>query len=165
MKTLKSCLITIAILWAGDALAVSPHFITATDAINNVTGVLTCSWKEAGLGNNQNIDYKCEAQANATYVCVNGGGKNPSASNKTNVAGPVSSTGTFNSGKNGAITASLSVSPPGPGSFSCPGGQSLELAQVSYSSVFLIDLTNGVQVQLPDRSTGCLLPDVKGACD
>jgi hypothetical protein len=164
MKILKSCLVAVAAFWTGIALAASPHFITATDSINQVTGVLTCSWKEAGLGNNQNIDYKCEAQGNATYVCVNRGGKNPSASNKTTVTGLVSATGTFNSGKNGAITASLSVNPPGSGDFSCPGGHSLELAQVSYSSVFLIDVTNGVQVQLNDQSTGCLLPDVKGAC-
>jgi hypothetical protein len=164
MKILKSCLVAVAALWTGIALAVSPHFIAATDSINQVTGVLTCSWKEAGLGNNQNIDYKCEAQGNATYVCVNNGGGNPSAKNKTTMTGQVSATGTFNSGNNGQITASLSVNPPGSGNFSCPSGQSLELAQVSYSSVFLIDLTNGVQVQLSDQSTGCLLPNVRGAC-
>ena len=164
MKILKGFLVAVAAYWAGIALAESPHFLSATDSINQVTGVLTCSWKEAGLGNNQNIDYKCEAQGNATYVCVNGGGKNASASNKTTVTGQVSATGTFSSGKNGAITASLSVNPPGSGDFSCPGGHSLELAQVSYSSVFLIDVTNGIQVQLSDQSTGCLLPNVKGAC-
>jgi hypothetical protein len=76
------------------------------EAEGQVTGVLTCSWKEAGLGDNQNTEYKCEAQASATYVCVNNGGSNPSAKNKTNVTGEVSATGTFSSGKNGAITAS-----------------------------------------------------------
>jgi len=164
MKFAKFCLIAIAALCTGVTFAASPHFITATDSINPVTGVLTCSWKEAGLGDNQNIDYKCEAQGNATYVCVNNGGSNPSAKNKTNATGEVSATGTFSSGKNGAITASLSVNPPGPGSFSCPAGQSLELAQVSYTGVFIIDITNGVQEQLSNQSTGCLLPDVKGAC-
>jgi hypothetical protein len=164
MKLLRSCLVAVAAFWTGIGLAASPHFLTTTDSINQVTGVLTCSWKEAGLGNNQNIDYKCEAQGNATYVCVNGGGANPSASNKTTVTGLVSATGTFSSGKNGSITASLSVNPPGSDGFSCPPGQSLELARVSYSSVFLIDITNGIQVQLNDQSTGCLLPNVKGAC-
>ena len=103
MKIAKGCLIALSALAAGVAFAASPHFITATDSINQVTGVLTCSWKEAGLGDNQNID-------------------------------------------------------------SCPSGQSLELAQVSYTSVFIIDITNGVQEQLSNQSTGCLLPDVKGAC-
>jgi len=164
MKFAKFCLIAVAALCTGVTFAASPHFITATDSINAVTGVLTCSWKEAGLGDNLNIDYKCEAQGNATYVCVNNGGSNPSAKNKTNVTGEVSATGTFSSGKNGAITASLTVNPPSAGSFTCPSGQSLELAQVSYTGVFIIDLTNGVQEQLRNQSTGCLLPDVRGAC-
>jgi hypothetical protein len=145
-------------------LAVSPHFIFTTDSINNDNGNLTCSWKEAGLGNDQTIDYTCSAHATATFVCVNKGGSNPSASNKTNVAGNVSAQGTFNSGKNGQITASLVVSPPSAGGFTCPSGQSLELAQVSYTNVLLADTTNGIAVPLADQSTGCLLPDVRGAC-
>jgi hypothetical protein len=167
MKIFKSCLIAAcaSMLGTGIALATSPHFINATDSIDSVTGDLTCSWKEAGLGNNQNIDYKCEAQGSATYVCVNHGGANPSASNKTTVGGPVSATGTFNSGRNGQITASLTVHPPSAGSFSCPSGQSMELAQVSYTDVFLTDLTNSISQQLTNRSTGCLLPNVRGACD
>ena len=167
MNIFKRCLITActAMLGTGIALATSPHFINAASSINSVTGTLTCSWKEAGLGNNQNIDYKCEAQGSATYVCVNHGGSNPSASNKTTVGGPVSATGTFNSGKNGAITASLTVNPPSAGDFSCPKGQSMELARVSYTDVFLIDVTNNVSEQLSNQSTGCLLPNVRGACD
>lgn len=148
------------VVWAQNA-----HFLRAESSINNTTGVLTCSWKEAGLGNNQLITYRCTASADATFVCVNRGNKNPSAANKTNVQADVSATGAFNSGKNGSITASLDVSPPGPGSFSCPGGQSLELAEVSYANVVLTDTTNNVSVTLDDQSTGCLLPDVRGACD
>jgi hypothetical protein len=147
-----------------NALAASPHFISAAGSIDQATGVLTCSWKEAGLGNNQLIDYRCSASATATYVCVNRGGANPSAANKTTITAPVSQTGTFSSGKNGQITASLLVQPPGSGSFSCPSGQSLELAQVSYSGVLLEDLTNGVSESLGSFSTGCLLPDVRGGC-
>jgi len=165
MKIVTSCLIFVGTAALGTiALAVSPHFINATDSINFDNGNLTCTWKEAGLGNNQNVDYTCSASATATFVCVNGGRKNPSASNKTNVSGDVSAQGTFNSGKNGQITASLIVSPPDAGSFTCPNGQSLELAQVSYINVLLSDTTNGIAVSLPDQSTGCLLPDVKGAC-
>jgi hypothetical protein len=88
------------------ALADSPHFIRATGTVNS-DGSLTVNFKEAGLGTNQNIDYLLSGQGTAIYVCVNRGGANPSASNKTAVAGPVSATGTFNSGKNGQVTASL----------------------------------------------------------
>jgi len=93
---------------------------------------------------------------------VNRGGANPSAQNKTTVNGPVSATGTFSSGKNGNVTASLTLSPP-PSDISCPKGQSLELASVSYTNVTLTDTTNNVSISL-DFSSGCLLPDVRGAC-
>jgi hypothetical protein len=76
----------------------------------------------------------------------------------------VSQTGTFNSGKNGNVTASLTVSPP-PSDISCPPGQSLQLAQVSYTNVAITDTTNGVTEPIPGTfSSGCLLPNVRGAC-
>jgi hypothetical protein len=159
-----AALVATLALGATAAFADSPHFIRASGAINN-DGSLTVSWKEAGLGNNQNIDYALTADATATYVCINGGGKHPQASNKETVSGPVSATGTFNSGKNGQITASLTVQPPGPGDFSCPPGQMLELASVTYTNVTLTDMTNGISVFLGTFSSGCLLPNVKGACD
>jgi hypothetical protein len=148
---------------AAAATAQNPHFINAsakTDGAN-----LVVSWKEAGLGDNQLINYTANADGTATYVCVNKGGGNPSASNKTTVSGPVSASGTFNSGKNGQITASLTLNPPGSGSFSCPPGQSLQLAQASYTNVSITDTTNGITEPIPGTfSTGCLLPNVRGAC-
>jgi hypothetical protein len=149
-------------LVAQQALAVSPHFIRATGTLN-ANGSLTVDFKEAGLGTNQNINYLLTADATATYVCVNRGGANPSAQNKTTVAGPVSAAGTFNSGKNGQVTASLTVNPP-PSDISCPPGQSLELASVSYTNITLTDTTNGVMISVPDVNSGCLLPNVRGAC-
>jgi hypothetical protein len=148
---------------ASAALAQNEHFIRASGSLNN-NGSLTVSFKEAGLGTNQNITYVLSADATATYVCVNRGGANPSAQNKTTVAGPVSSTGTFSSGKNGSVTASLTVSPP-PSDISCPSGQSLQLASVSYTNVVLTDTTNNVSIELGDFTSGCLLPNVRGACD
>ena len=146
------------------ALAVSPHFISASATLN-ANGTLTANFKEAGLGTNQNINYTLTANATATYVCVNKGGSNPSAQNKTTVAGPVSATGTFSSGKNGNVTASLTVSPP-PSDISCPKGQTLQLAQVSYTDVVVTDTTNGVSEPIPGTfDSGCLLPNVRGACD
>jgi hypothetical protein len=80
------------------------------------------------------------------------------------VAADVSAEGTFNSGKNGQITASLVVNPPDAGSFTCPPGQTMGLARVSYINVLLTDTTNGIAAPLADQSTGCLLPDMRGAC-
>jgi hypothetical protein len=144
------------------ALADSPHFVSAAGTLN-ADGSLTAKFKEAGLGTNQNIDYSLTAQGSATYVCVNNGGANPSAKNKTTVAGPVEATGTFNSGKNGNVTASLTVQPP-PSDITCPSGQTLKLALVSYTDVTLTDTTNNIVVMLGDFSSGCLLPNVRGAC-
>jgi hypothetical protein len=146
------------------ALATSPHFVRADAQLSGAN--LVVSFKEAGLGTNQLITYVANADATATYVCVNRGGGNPSASNKTTVSGPVSATGTFNSGKNGQVTASLTLNPPGPGGFTCPNGQSREIAQVTYTNVSITDTTNGVTESIPGTfSTGCLLPNVRGACD
>jgi len=148
---------------APSAFATSPHFISAKAAVSGQN--LVVSWKEAGLGDNQQINYTASADGTATYVCVNKGGGNPSASNKTTVSGPVSASGTFSSGKNGNISASLTVSPPGPGSFSCPPGQSRELASASYTNVSIADNTNGLSESIPGTfTTGCLLPNVRGAC-
>lgn len=148
---------------ASVAFAQNPHFIRASATLSGTD--LVVSWKEAGLGANQNIDYVASATADATYVCVNRGGGNPSAANKTTVRADVSASGTFSSGKNGQITASLTIAAPGPGTFSCPPGQSLQLAEVTYTNVAIEDTTNGVTATIPGTfSTGCLLPNVRGAC-
>ena len=127
----------------------------------NTNGSLTVNFNEAGLGPNQLINYASTADATATYVCVKSDGHK--AQNKTTAAGPVSASGTFNSGKNGEVTASLTVSPPSSG-ISCPPKQSLELASVTYTNVVLTDTTNSVSIEVGDFSSGCLLPNVTGAC-
>jgi hypothetical protein len=80
------------------------------------------------------------------------------------VAGPVSATGTFNSGKNGNVTASLTVSPP-PSDISFPNGQKLQTAQVTYMNVVITDTDNNVSESVAGTfDSGCLLPNVRGAC-
>ena len=149
--------------FATTAQAVSPHFVQASAHLSGTN--LVVDFKEAGLGTNQLITYTASADSTVTYVCVNRGGANPSASNKTTISGPVSASGSFSSGKNGQVTASLTLNPPGPGSFSCPSGQSLQIAQVSYTNVAITDTTNGITEPIPGTfDTGCLLPDVRGAC-
>lgn len=147
-RTIFVGLLVLSFLLVPVAMAANAHFINASASIDK-SGNLVVSWKEAGLANDQQISYVASANATATYACLNGGGKHPQASNKATVDGPVSGTGTFSSGKNGQITASLTVAPPGPGSFSCPSGQKLVLASVSYTSIALTDTTNGVTAAIP----------------
>jgi hypothetical protein len=164
MLVFFAAVIATAALAVPAALAVNAHFISATGTLN-ANGSATVNFKEAGLGTNQNINYELTADATLTVVCVNKGGANPSASNKTTVSGPVSATGTFNSGKNGNVTASLTLNPPPlPSDFSCPKGQTLQTASVAYTNIVLTDLTNGISISVPDISSGCLLPNVRGAC-
>ena len=130
----------------GVTRATSPHFVGAVTATLVGNNVQVC-WKEAGLGDNQNISYEASAFVTATFHCVNGGGNCPNAANKVTVTGPVTATGTFASGKNGQITACLTLEapdPPDPGEFSCPGGQTLTLSEISFSNITITDTTNSV---------------------
>jgi hypothetical protein len=118
------------------ALADSPHFIKASASIDNA-GNLVCTFKEAGLGTTVSTEaVTCSADASADYACINGGNNHPKAANKETVAGPVSGGGNFPV-RNGSTTGSITVAPPGPGDFSCPNGQTLVLAAVSYTNIVL----------------------------
>jgi hypothetical protein len=57
------------------ALAVSPQFVSASANLSGTN--LIVSFKEAGLGTNQQITYAASAYSTVTYVCVNRGGANP----------------------------------------------------------------------------------------
>ena len=136
----------------GAVSASSPHFVKGPDAsINSRNGNVTVSWKEAGLGSTTTVFYEASADANARYQCVNRGGNCPAAANKQDVTGPVSAEGQFNSGKNGQITASLTIEPP-ESTLNCPGNQVRALVSVSYTGIALADLTNDV-VALADPSS------------
>ncbi len=118
------------------------HFMSATSSVDN-SGALVVSWDEAGLGN-ENIDYTLTADATAVWACINGGNNHPKASNKETSAGQVSAGGSFQA-KNGRVRASLTAGPLDlPSGFSCPNGQRLELAKVTYSNIVLTDTTNNV---------------------
>ena len=131
-------------LTIGAASAGSPHFVRGPDAsINSSNANVTVSWKEAGLGDTTTVAYEASADGSARYQCVNHGGKCPAASNKQDVLGPVSASGSFASGKNGTITASLTFEPPA-GTLVCPGSQVLKLVSASFTDIALADLTNNV---------------------
>jgi hypothetical protein len=118
------------------AQADSPHFIKASATLNN-SGQLVCTFKEAGLGNTlTTANISCSADATAVYQCFNNGGNHPQAGNKETVGGPVSNGGAFPV-RNGSTSGSITVNPTGPGSFSCPGGQTLFLQSVTYTNIVL----------------------------
>jgi hypothetical protein len=119
---------------ATNVQAQNPHFLRCAASGVNADGTLDVSFTIAGLGSNVSIDVTATAHADATYACRNRGQQCPNAANKVNVQSDVSATGTFTSGKNGSIRASLTVDPP-PTTLTCPGGQTLVLVSVSYTNV------------------------------
>lgn len=129
--------------------AINPQFQKATAKIT-AGGALQVEWTETGLGNNQNINYRIEADASSTWACINNAGKNPKASNKQNFSEPVEKSVTRNSGKNDRVDAVEIIGPVPPSSgFSCPPGQDTVLLAVSYTNVMVTDTTNGVSSDIP----------------
>ena len=127
------------------ASAQSPHFQSqGAGATINDAGALIATWQERGLGNNQLITYTVTADGLAQYACINRGGQHPKASNKETVQGPLSATAQYSSGRNGGVNGQATLGPLGPGSFSCPSGQTRVLAKVCYSNVMVTDDTNHV---------------------
>jgi hypothetical protein len=146
----KFALVALVVLIAGvtPVYAANPHFNSASASVA-ANGALNVSWKEAGLGNNVLISYVANADSTAIYACVNGGGNHPKAGNKETVSGPVSGTGTFSSGKNGPISQTLALGPLGAGGFTCPSGQRLVLAKVSYTNASITDTTDNITQAIP----------------
>ena len=97
-------------------------------------GTLTTNYKLGGLGSKETTTVTVGADATAVYICINKGGKAPSAANKQVLAGPVSSSGEFTSDKNGQVSGSLTLPPP-PTTLNCPFSQRSALAQVGYGNV------------------------------
>jgi hypothetical protein len=160
MRLHGKILVSAALLCAAaGARAQNAHFVgKVTASLDNDTGDVQVCWKEAGLGNNVLVDYTASATtASATYVCVNNGGQCPNAANKITSTGPVSATGTFSSGQNGQINACLTINPPGAGSFTCPSGQTMTLASVSYTNIQVTDESNDVSAGATPSSLSATL--------
>ena len=138
---------------AQPALADSPHFVQASAATNG-SGNLVVSFKEAGLGNNQLINYTASADATALYGCINKGQNHPQARNKEAVSAPVSASGSFSSGQNGQVTASLTLSAPTvQPPLTCPDDMTVALLQVTWTNVGISDNTNNVSRSIPGTFT------------
>jgi hypothetical protein len=117
-------------------------------------GALSIFIDESGVGQ-LTVNYTLDWTATADYGCINGGGNHPQATNKaTTSAG--AATSFSESPINGRVMATFVVpgTPPpvSPSTFSCPGGQTLVLADVSYSAT-LTDTTNNSSIMLSASHT------------
>jgi hypothetical protein len=133
----------------------SPHFIKNATSATLSGSNLVVNFKEAGLPSGATETIQTTATATTTYECVNNGGHNPSASNKTTTVTQVSQTGTFTADKNGNLVGSQTLSPPSAQDlgFSCPPGQTVTFVGVSYSNVTVTDLTSGATFSIPGTFT------------
>jgi hypothetical protein len=132
-------------------MAGNAHFISHATGASLSGSNLVCKFKEAGLASGSVETITCAASATTTYECVNGGGKNPSASNKTTTKSDVSQSGNFTADRNGNVNGTLTVSPPTAAQlgFSCPPGQRTTFVSVSYSNVQITDSTSGASQSVP----------------
>jgi hypothetical protein len=138
-------------LAAVPAFAGSPHFIKNATSASLSGPNLVVNFKEAGLQSGSVETIVTNATATTTYECVNGGGKNPSASNKTTTVSDVSKSGTFTADKNGNLVGTQTLSPPTAAQlgFSCPPGQTTTFVGVTYTNVSVTDTTSGATRSLP----------------
>jgi hypothetical protein len=151
--TLLLAVLVVAVA-APAAFGGSPHFIKNATSSSISGSTLICNFKEAGLESGSTETITCSATEAVTYECVNGGGKNPSASNKTTFQVAAQSSGEFTADKNGNLVGSqqLPVTSPGDLNFSCPSGQRLVLVSVFYTNVTVTDQTSGATASLADQS-------------
>lgn len=114
------------------ALAGSPHFVDDQTTFAADGATLTVVFKEAGLGDELQVDYTL----NATFQCVNPGGNDPQAGNKQDASSsqtlPV---------QNGKVSGSLSVTAVFQPECSPP-------MTVKVLSGSLTDTTNGISLVL-----------------
>jgi hypothetical protein len=136
ISILTLTVIALASFMAITVWAASPHFLKCSASGVNSDGTLNACFKISGLGDSQLVTVTASATADATYACRSNGQQCPNAANKVSVKDNVSSSGTFPSGKNGSVSACLTVNPPS-STLTCPGGQRLVLVSVSYSNVTL----------------------------
>jgi len=123
------------------------HFVPGgtSSSVDTSTGALTVNFHEAGLGDNQAVDITLSGDANAVYQWFNHGGNKPQGV-PFNVNESFAVSGTFFSGQNGQITASLTVNPPSVAEFLAThhAANWIPVLSVSYTNVVVTDTTNGV---------------------
>lgn len=129
-RTLTTLLLAGALLVAAaaPALAGSPHFVDDQTSALQDGSTLTATFKEAGLGDEAQVSYVLSADAK----CVNPGGNDPQAGNKTSV-----STAATLPVQNGKVSGTLSVTATFQPSCDPP-------MDTEFTHVTLTDVTNGL---------------------
>ena len=129
-------LVLVGVLAFGAATAsAAANFKSSSFSVNN-QGQLVCSYDVSGLGNVSSTTGTCSGTNTAVYQCINNGGKNPAAGNKRTVTGEVGHAETIPV-HNGRAQGSIIVNPVGPGTFTCPSGQTLYLVSACYTDISL----------------------------
>jgi hypothetical protein len=127
-------LVLVGVLAFGAATATAAANFKSSSFSVNSAGQLVCSYDVSGLGNVSSTTGTCGGSNTAVYQCINNGGKNPAAGNKSTSTNDVGTSEAVPV-HNGRATGSLTVNPTGPGGFSCPSGQTLYLVSSCYSNV------------------------------
>lgn len=142
-----TAVLAVLFLSATAAVAGNAHFIANATTASASGPTLTVKFKEAGLESGSVETIQISAHLDATYQCINGGGKNPSDPKKTTISSTVSASGIFPAAKNGNVVGSLSVSAPAASSvLDCPNGQRATLTEAVWSDVVIDDLTSGAHL-------------------
>jgi hypothetical protein len=115
----------VPVAWAG-----SPHFITVS--ATRTDNSLTISGKEAGLGNEEQVNIV----VSATAECINGGGRHPTAENKESLSA-AENVPVQNGKANFSLTVTAATKP------SCAPPMTL-----AFTDVTVTDTTNGISASL-----------------
>jgi hypothetical protein len=141
------------------------HFVPGgtSASINSTTGALTVNFHEAGLGDNQTVDITLSGDAQAVYQWFNHGGNKPQGV-PFNVNESFAVSGTFTSGQNGQIDASLTVNPPSVDEFLATNHAAnwIPVLSVSYTNIVVTDTTNHVSTADAGISFGTLTTNFTG---
>ena len=145
-RSLFSMVVAVSLMLLSGSVvyAGNPHFKAVTAQLGSPR--LVVSGSEVGLGSGATVRYEASATVTTTAQCLNGGGNNPSASNKV-FSGELSSNATEQADSSGKITTEL-VLLALPASF-CPPGQGTVVTTATFSNVTLTDTTNGVVASIP----------------
>ena len=127
LTTFVTAVVVVPVVWAG-----SPHFV-GTPTVTRDGNSLTVSGKEAGLGNETQVEIQVSVQA----ACLNPGQNFPQAANKETFT----QTGTFPV-QNGKADFTLTVTATFQPKCSPP-------MSVVFGDVTVTDLTHGVTTTIP----------------
>ena len=145
---------------AAPAMAAGPHFVGPVTASLDSANNLQVCWKEAKLGKTAAIDYEVDVNVSATYRCQLPVGICPGAIDPVIVLEPgTTRQGTFTSGKNGQLTACLTIEVPPPTSNPCGGPLTLILTDIAYADITLEDTTNSVGVHATPSTISAVVVD------